>query len=113
MSLFRVPRRSEAAWERVRDRLADQLRESGIDDPKPADVYASAVALLEVVLWCGPGVVAEAGHAYEAPPRFARPPFEAVLGPCDPRRKTADRIGLAAQLREIAKKLEEAGDGAE
>ena len=94
MSLFRVPRRSEAAWERVRERLADQLRECGIDDPKPADVYASAVALLEIVLWCGPGVVAEAGHAYEAPPRFAELP--PVRG----------RRDLAAQLRTIAERLE-------
>ena len=108
MSLFRVPRRSEAAWERVRERLADQLRESGIDDPKPADVYASAVALLEVVLWCGPGVVAGAANPYEAPPRFAE-----LLPPYDPRRKAADRSDLAAQLRAIAKKLEEAGDAVE
>ena len=43
-SFFRVPRRSLAAWERVKERLGSNLRASGMD-PKPADIYAAAVGV--------------------------------------------------------------------
>ena len=108
---LRIPRRALAQWERVKVKLTEQIEARGQVADGPT-IFCEACALLDAATG-GTGIIAEEGAPfYEAPvPADDRLDLARALAGRrelrkSPRRKADDRLDLAAELRNIATRLE-------
>ena len=101
--ILRIPRRAETQWLRVKIALREMLLKKG-QEVSDYEIHSAAIALLEVALKCGPGIIADESSAmYEAPPPLPPVPAEAL--------KIMERMeGLADRLEKVLGDAEAANE---
>ena len=96
---LRIPRRSIAQFTRVQDRIAEQLRASGLE-PKGSDILCAIIAVADAATG-GTGIIHAAGAPYEAPTDTPEGDPQVLL------RQATKLIELAAKLAAPAAEIPE------